>query len=291
MHVSKIPFWISLLLALSLPGGVFAGIYKWMDDEGKVHFGDSPPAVSESESIQLKPSNTSQGLNKVEERLGRQNDGRKQLEEGGKGDPEQVAQPVSSIGAPPDVECFTPLADALDGVIAYIREPIKSKPLTRQELGRLEALFRASKGRWKGELEEVACHREDATPPSVSTHYDYRLKSSWKPGRRFEIDIELEYEGNEYNWWRQLYFMWPGEAGLRFNTARSYPSFDIDQPRYDVEIVSIDKGDLLFFTRILGAIHKTEVYSFRLVGQSFEIREFFFTQGILSAKRLWKAKR
>ncbi len=290
MHVSKILILICLLMVLTASDGVLAEIYKWTDDEGKVHFGDSPPAASESESVDLSPTNTAEGLGKVQEKPAVETDEQK-LQENVKDDSEQVVQPLTAALPALEVACFTPLDESLGGLVPYVREPITPRPLTRWEVRRLEEFFRASKGRWKGELEEISCIREGASPPTTSTHYDYRLKTSWKPGRRLEIDAELEYEGSEYNLWRQLYFMWLGQAGLRFHSAKSYPSFDINQPRYDVEIVSIDKGDLLFFTRILGSIHKTKVYSFRLAGESFEISEFFFTQGILSSKRLWKAKR
>ena len=36
-------------------------IFKWVDKDGNVHFGDSPKAEVEKEEVQLKPSNTFEG--------------------------------------------------------------------------------------------------------------------------------------------------------------------------------------------------------------------------------------
>jgi glutaredoxin len=38
-----------------------AGIYKWVDKQGNVHFGDRPPVTQNAEPVELKP-NTYQGV-------------------------------------------------------------------------------------------------------------------------------------------------------------------------------------------------------------------------------------
>jgi len=44
--------------------GYAAGIQKWVDDNGQVHYGDSPPAKTESESVRVSrpPSNPGKAL-------------------------------------------------------------------------------------------------------------------------------------------------------------------------------------------------------------------------------------
>jgi glutaredoxin len=42
-----------LLLFLALPAWG-AGVYRWTDADGKVHFGDEPPAQRKAESVELK---------------------------------------------------------------------------------------------------------------------------------------------------------------------------------------------------------------------------------------------
>ena len=45
-----------LLLALALSAAANAtGIYRWVDAEGAVHFGDSPPPDRRAEQIEIRP--------------------------------------------------------------------------------------------------------------------------------------------------------------------------------------------------------------------------------------------
>lgn len=45
--------WI-LLFSFSLPSSVFAEIYQWVDDKGKVHFSDKKPAATQAEKLDLE---------------------------------------------------------------------------------------------------------------------------------------------------------------------------------------------------------------------------------------------
>jgi hypothetical protein len=45
----------TLVLSVLLGGASAAGIYKWVDSEGKVHYGETPPPESNSQEIQLAP--------------------------------------------------------------------------------------------------------------------------------------------------------------------------------------------------------------------------------------------
>lgn len=46
-----------LLLALAtLAAANATGIYRWVDAEGTVHFGDSPPAERGAEPVEIRPS-------------------------------------------------------------------------------------------------------------------------------------------------------------------------------------------------------------------------------------------
>lgn len=42
-----------LLVSLAIPAWG-SGVYRWVDAEGRVHFGDSPPAEQKAEDIELK---------------------------------------------------------------------------------------------------------------------------------------------------------------------------------------------------------------------------------------------
>ena len=59
------------LLVLLLAGTVAAGIYKWIDDEGRVHFGANPPQEYESREITPPQAPTEEDVRQSQERLNR----------------------------------------------------------------------------------------------------------------------------------------------------------------------------------------------------------------------------
>ena len=60
-----------MLLALLLAGAVTAAIYKWVDEEGKVHYGDSHPPESEAEQIETAPGPSEKEIQRSRERTKR----------------------------------------------------------------------------------------------------------------------------------------------------------------------------------------------------------------------------
>lgn len=57
-----------LLLFLSFSLALFAAIYKWVDEEGNVHYGDCPPAECEPEQIETTPGPSTEELQRSRER-------------------------------------------------------------------------------------------------------------------------------------------------------------------------------------------------------------------------------
>lgn len=43
-------------IALLTPEPVVAGVYKWVDENGRVHFGDRPPGQGNSETVTIRPA-------------------------------------------------------------------------------------------------------------------------------------------------------------------------------------------------------------------------------------------
>lgn len=58
--IDKIILNTSLIILLLFVGASYADIYKWVDDDGKVHFSDKVPANGSSSKVILGPENTSE---------------------------------------------------------------------------------------------------------------------------------------------------------------------------------------------------------------------------------------
>lgn len=57
MYVRRIRVWL-LLLLLSLGPGVEADVYRWEDENGRVHFGDRPPASEAADITTVETQNS-----------------------------------------------------------------------------------------------------------------------------------------------------------------------------------------------------------------------------------------
>ena len=62
MAVKNATGWILLGLCMGLSQVAAAGVYRWVDEQGRVQFGDRPPAHKEAQQIELKtPPRSSSG--------------------------------------------------------------------------------------------------------------------------------------------------------------------------------------------------------------------------------------
>lgn len=64
-------FLVSLVLSLLLIGTASAQLYKWIDAEGNVHYGDCPPADCRPQQIEVPPSPSAEDVQRSKERTDR----------------------------------------------------------------------------------------------------------------------------------------------------------------------------------------------------------------------------
>lgn len=57
----------ALLLLGWVVSATAGGVYKWVDENGRVHYGEHPPTASQAQELQLK-QDTSQGIGMEQER-------------------------------------------------------------------------------------------------------------------------------------------------------------------------------------------------------------------------------
>ena len=59
---------LALILSFFLAGTSFAEMYKWVDKDGKVHYGDCPPPDCEPEQIKSAPAPSQEEIQRSRER-------------------------------------------------------------------------------------------------------------------------------------------------------------------------------------------------------------------------------
>lgn len=264
-----------------------AEIYRWVDGQGNVHFGDCPPADCGSEAIQTTPGPSEAAVREAQKRARRIHDYQRHASDG-REDRIAVTDPVG-IGKPPlespaDIPCFAPLTDTWGQLIPDSREGPHRRRLRDAEYRWLQGLLKSLEGRRDGAIQETVCIRPDAEPPSTSVNIDVDWQGRWQSERIFRIRADPQ-GGTEF-----FSILWSRE-GLRFRKAQTDLSFQLDRPGNDAEIVELTDNSLTFFWRRGGRIPRTNVISISKVGRGISMREFFYTRGALTGKRLWKIGR
>lgn len=61
MHKKASQVFATVVLGLAIPGVAFSGVYRWVDEDGKVHFSDQPSQSHASEPVKLR-INTYEGV-------------------------------------------------------------------------------------------------------------------------------------------------------------------------------------------------------------------------------------
>lgn len=59
--------WLAVLLALAWPA--MAGVYRWRDSDGRMHYGDQPPAGVQAEALPVDPAPPPRSAADAERRL------------------------------------------------------------------------------------------------------------------------------------------------------------------------------------------------------------------------------
>ncbi len=270
-----------------------AAIFKWVDEEGNVHFGDHPPTGQRPQQVDVDHGPAPRAAEEARDRarkLLRYEESTREPEPGEAN--ARGAKPVQRLpgGRAEDPECFTALEKAWSGRIADTREAVSRSALSNSSYRALRGLLDSLTGHWEGAVEETICVRADASPPTKANHYRARLHGYWKSKQLLEIEAKLVGEENRAVF-REFFWLLLSRDGLRFRKANTDIEFEMDQPRNDVAILTISSNMLRFFWRRGGRLRKANVFELYERGTGFGIREFLYVQGMLAEKRSWEFRR
>jgi len=277
---------------LFVPVGI-GEIYRWVDDQGNVHYGDCPPADCGAVPIRSHTRPSQKAVNEAQETARRLQDYQRQLSQDRKRDATETKPPVTpgpSIDVPADIPCFAVLAESWGERIPDARGNIHRRPLEKAEHGWLKGLLRSMEGRRDGVIRETVCVRPDASPPSKVWNYDVDWHGEWRSDRVFRVRAEqrgLETRSVDVSFYSYLL----SDDGLRFRKTGTDTYSQLDKPGNDAEVVELTDRGLTFFWRRDSNVRRTNVISLRSAGRRVEVSEFFYVQGMLTGKRHWTINR
>ena len=308
MAIAK-TFALLALLFSSLAVG--EGIYKWIDEEGCVHFGDAPPDFESAEEISVDAfpvSETPTADQRTNEIDVKEPIGRVDAKEPARESSQQETDDAKQFGFI-SATCLDSFASLLDlekeaeADAPGIFEPLSPRQLERDEFTQLGNFLPKLDRRWSGTINEILCMGPDRSIRekkhtwrvtavgswSSSGVLDFRFDRTRDDGVRRQDQISISIQNNQ----------------LRFRSGRgpmvtSSPSFRRNPPKQcdDVEILSIDRNGMAFFNKYRrrfgprqGSVQVQDVYSFRVMDRAFQIDQVSYVQGRLVEKSTWSLRR
>ena len=181
------------MIILIFPTLIIGSVYKWTDEEGRVHFGDAPPVGSSTEQIKIRPGPSEEEQQQARERAEQLRQPQKQ-----KGETSEVESKIEQKEAEQRSvdECFSNLAEKLGPEWTDIFEPISPRPLTPKEHKQLSGMFHtlARKGTktWDGDIEDVVCKGTDDSPRRRTRHYKVKLRTEFSLDNILKIDADID---------------------------------------------------------------------------------------------------
>lgn len=299
------PFPIILFLAtlFALPPAV-GQIYKWVDSDGIVHYGDCPPPECASQEVELAPPPSAESVREAESRMRSIRDYERKI--GGSGKSTSSRKGVSQTASPPaggiaslpsDRRCFSSLETAWDHRIRDSREPVPSTPLEAEQIEAVKTLLeeiaggsRGNLGRYRGRLVETECLTPNSVPPSRVDHYDASWDGDWRSEGVFRIETEQEGRDRKVHYKRFFWFS-IGPRGLRFTATRSSHVPNLDRGLFDTAVLQADDERLVFYQRRGGRVRRATVVVLEEQDQSFTLDEYLYVQGELARHRSWEMEK
>jgi len=290
------------LLLLVVGALAVADTYKWIDDSGEVHYGDSPPLGVDTQIVIIPKGPSPEDIERQQQQI---NDLLEEYEEEPLLSPSiKPAQTTQShTRFPDDVACFSPLSDLVLSPSAEYYTPISPSSLAKKEQATLKHLLAKikSRGTWRGTLFELECWGQSAqrnsSPISKYKNVEVEMKTEWdKSESLLTLDFEIPYGPN-------LVYRLAVADFLYFNEIRQSNITVRDDNQ--VELLSHQQDSVAFLikryipnrhhhrfsfnhhgTRLRGDIRYIEVSD-----RNLKLVELYYYDGVLASSRTWLLSR
>lgn len=293
-----------IVLFLLLIGTAVADTYKWVDESGEVHYGDSPPA-GVNKQIVIIPDGPSQ------EDIERQQQQIKDLQD--KYEQEQQLEPTikepqttqSRTQFPDEVACFSPLSDLVQGSSAEYYTHISPSILAKKQQATLKALLAKIKtrGTWRGTLFELECWEESTErnvfPIGKYKDVEVEMRTDWdKLESLLTLKFEMLYGHN-------LVYRLAVDDFLYFNDVRQSNITVRDDNK--VELLSHQQDSVAFLVKRYvpyrhhhhfhfhfyhhGTRLREDIRYIEVSDRNLKLVELYYFGGVLTSSRTWLLSR
>ena len=280
-----------IAVLLLLMGGVtLAAIYRWTDESGRVHYGDSPPSQSDVQSVDAPEAPTEEEVERARKQMRKKIE---QYEDLSKEiyPPESPEKPAQHANNYPvitdDAACFSSLPEITEWPSANTYKNITYTTLNNTQKETLLKMFRNIGGAWRGTITDLACMGTPTRPVSRITNYDARTTIHWD-SLISQLSFKTDSKDQERHEDAQFFHIFAVGDALYFNDR--WRTDTIIQEGSEVKVINITSNIVSFI--IIRRIYpsgkqQVEIRYLDISGGSLKLTELYFNNGLLTGSRVW----
>ena len=281
------------LLLLLIAGVAAAEVYKWADESGRVHYGDSPPPESDAQSVKVPEVPTQEEVERAQRLMREKIDQYKES-------PEEATLPTAAEKpsqeaevdevAPENVACFSPLSDLIEGPSAETFTPVTPTLLTKAQQKSLLGLFGKPHAHWRGTITDLTCLGNSSSPKRSVTHFETEATVDWDVRKsRFTIESDtIEKESGDIE---QLIQSFKIADALYFTNNKPADTIALDGNK--VELLTLHKNRVSFLIKRHISTGpdtrrpRAEVRYLKITGKTLTLVELYYHGAIFTGSRHW----
>lgn len=281
-----------------LIGGVAeATVYKWVDEAGRVNYGDRPPVIGDAQSPEVledfSPEEVGPMSPQLHEKPEQPRDSSKET---------TLLKPAGGLSRPPDgrifsfddVACFSPLSDPVKGSAAAVTAAIRPTSLTEMQQESLRTMFGMVEARWRGRIAAVKCAGDASAPTITTTHFEADATGEWIE-RQSRLILETKMTGEEDRSVKRLTERFEVADALYFSDFKSTGTVALKGN--EVEVLSQTRNMVTFLikrwlpTGAGGRLPHAEIRQLDVSGGMLRQTELYYYGGVLTGRRTWVINR
>lgn len=286
------------MLLLLLTGGVtLAAVYKWVDESGRVHYGDSPPPQSDMQSVEVPEGPTQEDIERARQQMQEKIEQYEGLSEeiSPPEHPEKSSKQAGThLVTPDNVACFSPLSEIAQGPSAKSFTPIIPTSLTKAQQMTLIHLFKRMKAFWRGTISDLTCMGSSSEPRRKITNYDVRTTIDWD-SHVSRLTFESDSEGRETHTVERIFQRFEVGDALYFTDHKQADKIDLEGNKVEVLNITDNLVSFMIKRRVLtgGRVRRPQVEIRHLVfsGRAMKFIELFYHNELLTGSKVWSLDR
>lgn len=289
--------YLVVFVLLLISGATLAAVYKWVDQSGRVHYGDSPPQGSDAELVAVPKGPSQMEVERARQQAQQKIERYEKFsEEVSPSEPlEKSSQEADSRVVTPDhLVCNSPLSDLVRGPSAETYTPISPTSLTKAQQKSLDILFDKAEASWQGAIVELTCLDGSSEPRSRMTNFEAQATVDWN-ARRSQLLIDTDSVGKESGIRKRVTQIFEVGDALYFSDTKSADFIKtadtIARDGNEVEVLTLDrkKVSFLIIRRIPTDTHtripRAEVRQLEISGRTLKLIELYYQNKMLAGSR------